>query len=123
MKLIKGLLGLVIIGGGLVAGSMFYTKQASGEFAQILDRINPLVKTGHVYVKTTKPIEVNGYGTAAYEQTAVDETGHTRPIAFNGLTELKRDRYLKLTNKGAFVETYEEVTAEELPEKVLKELG
>lgn len=88
----------------------------------ILDQLNPLVKEGHVYVKTKAPDSFNGYGTAYYEQIAVDEDGKTRPIAFNGISELKVGYYLKLTNKGAHVETYEEVAKEEVPKDALEKL-
>lgn len=46
----------------------------------------------------------------------------TRTIQFNGITELKTDRYLKLSNKGAHIETYEEVRRDQVPEKALKEI-
>lgn len=81
-----------------------------------------MVKEGYVYVKTKKADSVNGYGTASYKQVAVDENGKTRPIAFNGISELKVGHYLKLTNKGAHVETYEEISKEEVPQKALEKL-
>jgi uncharacterized protein (TIGR01655 family) len=52
----------------------------------------------------------------------VDEDGKTRPIAFNGISELKVGHYLKLTNKGAHVETYEEVAKDDVPKNVLEKL-
>ena len=122
MKLIAKIGGLLL----LVIGGMFaatlYTKNASGALAGVLDQLNPLVKEGHVYVKTKAADSVNGYGTAYYEQVAVDENGQTRPIAFNGISELKVGHYLKLTNKGAHVETYEEVAKDAVPPKALEKL-
>ena len=50
------------------------------------------------------------------------KTEKTRTIQFNGISELKINRYLKLTNKGAHVETYEEVRRDQVPEKALKEI-
>lgn len=85
-----------------------------------MDQLNPLVKESELYVKTTKPQSVNEYGTASYQQLAANKEGETRTIQFNGLSELKTDRYLKLTNKGAHVETYEEVRRDQVPEKAFK---
>ena len=101
---------------------MLYSKNSSSEVAGTLDQLNPLVPKSEIYVKTTKPQSVNGYGTANYQQIAADENGKTRTIQFNGITELKTDRYLKLSNKGAHIETYEEVRRDQVPEKALKEI-
>ena len=122
MKLIRNLVVLgLILGGGLFASTVV-TKNSTNEFTVILDQLNPLVKEGHVYVKTQEPDEVNGYGTVTCIQIAADANGETRKIAFNGLSELKVDRYLRLTNKGAHVETYEEVSKEDVPAKALAEI-
>lgn len=122
MSIIRKIVLLVLAGGIVLYGSTFFTKNSSSEIAGIMDQLNPLVKEGTLYVKTEKPQSVNEYGTAAYQQTAADENGKTRPIAFNGLSELKVDRYLKLTNKGAHIENYEEVTREQVPEKALQQI-
>lgn len=95
------------------------TADSSSEVASMIDAFNPLVPTSRVYVKTQKPKSVNEFGTASYEQTAICEDGKTRPIAFTGLQELKKEHYLALEVKGAYVKTYEEVTKEKLPKKVL----
>jgi hypothetical protein len=52
MKLIRNLVVLgLILGGGLFASTVV-TKNSTNEFTVILDQLNPLVKEGHVYVKT-----------------------------------------------------------------------
>lgn len=124
MKKLFGTLltGALLLGAVCVITPQF-TKDAPGEISGILDRFNPLVATSEVYIKTKAPDAVNSYGTATYRQTAVDRNGKTRKIEFNGLSELNVDRYLKLKNKGAYVETYEEVSAKDLPEKALAYLG
>jgi uncharacterized protein (TIGR01655 family) len=122
MKLIAKIGGVILLMVGGLFASTFYTKNSANEFAGILDQLNPLVKEGHVYVKTKAADSVNGYGTAYYEQIAVDEDGKTRPIAFNGISELKVGHYLKLTHKGAHVETYEEVAKDDVPKNVLEKL-
>lgn len=120
--MIKKLLGIIIGIFILLFGAMLYSKNSSSEVAGILDQLNPLVPKSELYVKTTKPHSVNDYGTASYEQLAADKNGKTRTIQFNGISELKINRYLKLTNKGAHVETYEEVRRDQVPEKALKEI-
>jgi uncharacterized protein (TIGR01655 family) len=106
----------------LCGGIMFYTNRASGEVAGILDQLNPLVPKSEIYVKTQEPESVNSYGTAHYKQVAATADGQTRVVEFEGIQVLKTDRYLKLTNKGAHVETYEEIAKEEVPAAALKEI-
>ena len=119
----KKLFITLLAGGTLIGGALLVipqlTKNSGGEIAGIIDRFNPLVAEGEVYVKTKKADEVNGYGTATYRQNAVDKDGQTRTIEFSGMSELKVGHYLKLKNKGAYVETYEEVFEAEIPAAAL----
>ena len=120
--MIKKLIGLfagVLI---LLFGASLYSQNSSSEIAGILDQINPIVPKSELYVKTIKPQSVNEYGTANYEQVAADKNGKTRTVQFNGISELKTDRYLKLTNKGAHIETYEDVTRDQVRESALKQI-
>lgn len=103
----------------LLGGAALFSSHAPNDVAQIIDQLNPLLPTKDLYVKTTTPDFVNDYGTAAYKQMAADQNGDTREIQFSGMSELKTDRYLKLTAKGAHVETYEEVQKVEVPKKAL----
>lgn len=123
MKFIKGVLSIVVVIFLVCVGGLFFTKGSSNEAAAIFDQLNPLVQKGEVYVKTKAPDAVNEYGTASYQQLAADQNGKTRQIAFNGLSTLKEDRYLKLTNKGAHVETYEEVSKDEVPAAALEQIN
>lgn len=121
-KFATTLIGFLAVMGIITFGATVLTKNSSGELAGIIDRFNPIVPKGEVFVKTTKPESVNGYGTAAYKQIAADADGHTRTVEFNGMSELKVDHYLKLTNKGAYVENYEEVAKDEVPPKALSKI-
>ncbi|WP_409173896.1 YxeA family protein [Enterococcus mundtii] len=123
MKVIKVLVGAVVFSGLALFGLKFYTQDAAGELPAVIDQLNPLVTKGEVYVKTKQPDEVNSFGTAKYIQKAVDANGNEREIEFNGLSVLKKDRYLRLTNKGAHVETYEEIPKEEVPKEALAIIG
>lgn len=123
MKVIKYLIGLAAISGILLFGLKYYTEGSYGEIPGILDQLNPLVEKGEVYVKTQKPEELNEYGTARYVQKAADANGKERTVEFNGLSVLKENHYLKISNKGAHIETYEEVPREKVPEKALAIIG
>ena len=91
---------------------------------QLVDRFNPFVKEEDRYVKTA-----DKYGTAKsqggydYSQKAVNDSGEAREITFYAGKKLKEKAYLKLDSKGSFVESWEEVTEEEVPEKALSELA
>ncbi|EMF0383098.1 YxeA family protein, partial [Enterococcus faecium] len=43
-----------------------------------------------------------------------------RKIIFTSSKELKKGHYLKLSNKGTHINSYEEVQKEQVPEKALK---
>ncbi|EOT43088.1 MULTISPECIES: YxeA family protein [Enterococcus] len=118
-RLIKGAVGVTLILGVLIGGALIFSDDASGEFAQTIDRMNPFVKEGNIYVKTTQPKDVNDYGTAHYRQVAADEEGNKRTIEFSGMSKLKQGHYLKLENKGAFVKKYEEISKNEIPKAAL----
>lgn len=116
---VLGVIAVVCIG---LTGLKYATANSASEWANLADQLNPFVKQAEIYVKTTDPVAVNGYGTASYEQEAVTADGTTRPIAFNGLSVLKVDHYLKLSAKGAHVITYEEVSEAEIPQQALEKL-
>lgn len=120
--MLKKLFGIIIGIFILLVGAKLYANHSASEVAGVLDQLNPLVPKSELYVKTVAPQSVNEYGTASYKQLASNKNGQTRTIYFNGLTELKMNRYLKLTNKGAHVETYEELQRDQVPEKALKKI-
>lgn len=121
-KLIKGLLGLVLVVGIGCGALVIGTHNATGGLAQIVDRYNPLVPAESVYIKTTDPQSVNGFGTAHYKQTAVNAAGKSRTIEFDGLQKLRTNYYVKLDSKGAYVSTYEKVDQNAVPAAALQVL-
>ncbi|GGC80868.1 YxeA family protein [Enterococcus wangshanyuanii] len=123
MKLVKTIGIFLLLGGAALFGAKAYTQNQAGELSGVLDQLNPLVTEGEVYVKTKKADEVIEHGIAVYKQEAVDKEGKKRAITFTADHELIQDRYLKVYNKGAHVETYEEVTKEQVPQQALNQLG
>ncbi|MGX7243294.1 YxeA family protein [Enterococcus quebecensis] len=123
MKVIKAIVVLGLVGGATLLGAKLYTKNQSDEFSGIIDQLNPLVPKGEVYVKTKKADSINNYGTSSYRQQTVDKDGKKKELTFSADHELITNRYLKIYNKGAHVETYEEVSEGEVPERALKQLN
>lgn len=119
MNVLKAIIGVIVFSGIALLSLRFYTQSSYDEVAGVLDQLNPLVPRGELYVKTKKPDKVNPRGTATYIQQGADKYGHKRTIEFSGLSVLKEARYLKIKNKGAYVETYEEVDKKSVPEKAL----
>ena len=119
--IIYGMAGIFI----LLFGAALYSKQSPGEVAVLLDQYNPIVPKSELYVKTTTPQSINEKGTALYQQTAANKDGKTQKVQFNdfnGFTNSKKKRYLKLIIKGHHVEAYEDVARSQVPEKALKKL-
>lgn len=85
---------------------------------EISDRINPLVKEKAVFVQINKsgaPISPGGYD---YTLTGYTEDGEETVVTFYASGELRKNAYLKVYAKGSYIETWEEVQPEALPEKV-----
>ncbi|MBO0469295.1 YxeA family protein [Enterococcus sp. DIV0242_7C1] len=123
MKLVKTIGIFLLLGAAALFGAKAYTQNQSGELPGVLDQLNPLVTEGEVYVKTKEANEVIEHGIAVYKQEAVDKEGKKRAITFTADHELIQDRYLKIYNKGAHVETYEEVTKDQVPQQALDKIG
>ncbi|MFC0747701.1 YxeA family protein [Enterococcus faecalis] len=87
---------------------------------KLCNRTNPFISESEVYVKTKSYDDINKDDMYSYTQTAADETGKTRKIIFTSSKELKKGHYLKLSNKGTHINSYEEVQKEQVPEKALK---
>lgn len=122
VKIIKTIVVLALLGGVALFGAKLYTQNQSDELSGTIDQLNPLVTKGEVYVKTKKADSINSYGITTYKQQAVDKDGKKKELKFTADHELITDRYLKIYNKGAHVETYEEVSEEVIPEKALQQL-
>ncbi|MBO0472692.1 hypothetical protein IGL98_001759 [Enterococcus sp. DIV0840] len=123
MKIIKTIIVLALFGGVALFGAKLYTQNQSDELSGTIDQLNPLVGKGEVYVKTKKADSINSYGITTYKQQTFDKNGKQKELTFTAAHELTTDRYLKIYNKGAHVETYEEVSGQNVPEKALQQLN
>nr|WP_311843173.1 YxeA family protein [Lactococcus petauri] len=111
------LIAVIVIG---FFGSKIYNENNPGELGAVVDQLNPFISQSEVYVKTKSYDDINKDDMYSYTQTAADETGKTRKIIFTSSKELKKGHYLKLSNKGTHINSYEEVQKEQVPEKALK---
>ena len=111
------LIAVIVIG---FFGSKIYNENNPGELGAVVDQLNPFISENEVYVKTKSYDDINKDDMYSYTQTAADEDGKTRKIMFTSSKELKKGHYLKLSNKGTHVNSYEEVQKEQVPEKALK---
>lgn len=127
-KFILGMmtLGLLAVGTPIV-GSMVIkdSKQTSdNDLAQVFDRFNLLIKEEPSYVVTdgSKAVkqEPGGY---MYHQEVISESGKVYDISYYAGHELKEGAILKLDTKGRYVETWEEVSKEDVPQKILDKLN
>jgi uncharacterized protein (TIGR01655 family) len=58
-----------------------------------------------------------------YHQEVISESGKAYDISYYAGHELKEGAILKLDTKGRYVETWEEVSKENVPQKVLDKLN
>lgn len=123
-KTILGILalGIIIVGTPVVGSTVI--KDSGSELAQLFDRFNILIKEEPTYVITdsskAKKQEPGGY---MYYQEVVSESGKEYDITYYAGHELKQGAILKLNTKGRFVETWEEVSKDKVPQKVLDKLN
>lgn len=111
------LIAVMVIG---FFGSKIYNENNPGELGAVVDQLNLFISESEVYVKTKSYDDINKDDMYSYTQTAADETGKTRKIIFTSSKELKKGHYLKLSNKGTHINSYEEVQKEQVPDKALK---
>ncbi|MED0664394.1 YxeA family protein [Geobacillus thermodenitrificans] len=81
------------------------------------DHINPFIPKEVIYVQIYEDPAPHGQG-YKYTLTGYTEDGEEKKITFTAGKVLKEKAILKVNAKGSFVEKWEEVQPEELPEKV-----
>ena len=86
------------------------------------DLLNPLVPREEIYVQINKPGTPRGAGGYDYTLPGYTAEGEQREVTFYAGKKLREQAYLKVTAKGAYVETWAEVQFEQLPEKAKRQL-
>lgn len=116
----------ILVVGIPIAGSTLTTNQKedpTNDLPQLFDRFNLLIKKEPSYVVTnsqegTKQ-EPGGY---QYYQSAVTESGKKVELTYYAAHELKENAILKLDTKGRYVNTWQEVTKDDVPQHILEQL-
>lgn len=116
----KKLVKLVIMVAGVLvllgSAAFMVTSNSSGVVAQIIDKLTPLVNESSAYVKTgVEPISRDDHDMPTYRFETIDHTGDSLTLDVMGMKDFLPDHYLKITHKGRFVVTYEEVSLSEIP--------
>ncbi|WP_413497597.1 YxeA family protein [Carnobacterium maltaromaticum] len=89
------------------------------DLSQQLDRFNPFVSKEDIYVLTSSEHGTKqSPGGYIYSQDAYKSDGNHYEVSFYAGDELREGAYLKLDAKGVYINDWEEVSQEDLPEKV-----
>ncbi len=109
---IAGIFAFVVIVGGLY---MLLPEEDR-------DHLNPLIPKENLYVRINEsPVPVGPR--FEYTLTGYTDEGEKREVTFSAGKVLKENAYLKIVVKGSFVEEWEELSFEQLPEKIKEKLG
>lgn len=120
--LVKTILTLTVVT-GLFGAFTLATQQETGPFYDLIDRYNILIDWQPLYVKTeTRQGEPNATG-YRYTQVAFSETGAAQDVSYQTSEKLADNHYLKLTAKGRYVKSYEEINKSQVPSKALERLN
>jgi uncharacterized protein (TIGR01655 family) len=86
------------------------------------DHINPFIPKEEVYVQIYEAPVPDGQR-YEYTLTGYTEDGEEKEITFTSGKVLKEKAILKVIVKGSFVESWEEIQPEKLPENVIEKLN
>ncbi|WP_411344332.1 YxeA family protein [Paenibacillus sp. WLX1005] len=84
-------------------------------------KLNPFVKEQYSYVKIDNsaiPANTKDDDMVEYTLPAWSENGTVQNTTFNGMKKLREGAYIQLIAKGGYVNSYKEVTADQLPETI-----
>ncbi|AST95020.1 hypothetical protein CHH78_06525 [Shouchella clausii] len=81
-------------------------------------KINPFVAVTDVYVAIEEDGTKNESGDYVYEIQGVDEHGQVRTVEFTASKNLREGAFLRLKTKKAFVDSWEEVQLEDIPDAI-----
>lgn len=122
----KSILTTIIVLAVTIIGLRLFTYNNTSSAAAIVDRFNPLVKTEVLYTKTTSkydykfPDAVSKIENFAYVRSCYTKNGKLRKLEYISFgKQLTSEKFLKITAKGQSVLDWEEVSEDQLPEKVL----
>ncbi|GAA0445950.1 MAG: YxeA family protein [Bacillota bacterium] len=84
---------------------------------EITDRFNPLVPKEEIYVQVNKDGHAKSPGGYDYTLIGYNAKGKQKQVTFYASGELQKDAYLRVYAKGKYIETWEEVSHNDIPKK------
>ena len=88
----------------------------------VTDRFNPLVPKESVYVQINKDGKHLSAGGYEYTLEGYNGAGEEKEVTFFAGGLLRKNAYLKVSAKGKYVETWEEVHPDDMPRAVRAKL-
>ncbi|WP_375004738.1 YxeA family protein [Bacillus velezensis] len=84
----------------------------------VTDRFNPFIHQQDVYVQIDRDGKHLSPGGTEYTLDGYNASGKKEEVTFFAGKDLRKNAYLKVKAKGKYVETWEEVKFEDMPDSV-----
>ncbi|MCR9040046.1 YxeA family protein [Bacillus sp. L381] len=105
----------VVAAAAVIYGLLFFHND-------ITDRFNPLIHQQDVYVQIDRDGKHLSPGGTEYTLDGYNASGKKEEVTFFAGKELRKNAYLKVKAKGKYIETWEEVRFEDMPDSVQSKL-
>lgn len=105
----------VVAASAVIYGLLFFHND-------VTDRFNPLIHQQDVYVQIDRDGKHLSPGGTEYTLDGYNASGKKEEVTFFAGKELRKNAYLKVKAKGKYVETWEEVRFEDMPDSVQSKL-
>ncbi|MEC3839436.1 hypothetical protein D2M30_4143 [Bacillus amyloliquefaciens] len=105
----------VVAAAAVIYGLLFFHND-------VTDRFNPLIHQQDVYVQIDRDGKHLSPGGTEYTLDGYNASGKKEEVTFFAGKELRKNAYLKVKAKGKYVETWEEVSFEDMPDSVQSKL-
>ncbi|MEI2635072.1 MULTISPECIES: YxeA family protein [Bacillus] len=105
----------VLAAGAVICGLLFFHND-------VTDRFNPFIHQQDVYVQIDRDGKHLSPGGTEYTLDGYNASGKKEEVTFFAGKELRKNAYLKVKAKGKYVETWEEVRFEDMPDSVQSKL-
>ncbi|MCY8499953.1 YxeA family protein [Bacillus inaquosorum] len=101
----------VLAAAAVICGLLFFHND-------VTDRFNPFIHQQDVYVQIDRDGRHLSPGGTEYTLDGYNAFGKKEEVTFFAGKDLRKDAYLKVKAKGKYVETWEEVRFEDMPDSV-----
>ncbi|MCY7760156.1 YxeA family protein [Bacillus spizizenii] len=101
----------VLAAAAVICGLLFFHND-------VTDRFNPFIHQQDVYVQIDRDGRHLSPGGTEYTLDGYNASGKKEEVTFFAGKDLRKNAYLKVKSKGKYVETWEEVRFEDMPDSV-----